>query len=343
MDSSLFVQHTAQSFQEAARRLRACAVRLPESKAELEELEIVHGVHYHPDCLVFADDLGITPLHVMNDWNHTYLETGLFDRELGVLMFELKERRAPTTYSDIGSYISLWTWPQQVGRHGTSFMKLFDRASASKYLTSKHFSAGASEQLSLMPVLRLYFQRVALPQGFFQDGVRSMILLIDCVDVLQSTRSRHSLVTPEDVRAAVLRHLEAKLQAYGDEWFQYKDHVALHLWEQYAQAGRLSPCFVQERYHKETKANASLRRNTTGYERGLVEELTVSQMISNERASFCREGLVNPTPADAAVLKAIVGFGLAARGDEVSVSRTYETTSMCKISVHDVAVRRPLG
>ena len=170
-----------------------------------------------------------------------------------------------------------------------------------------------------------------------------MILLIDCVDVLQSTRSRHSLVTPGDVRAAVLRHLEAKLQAHGDEWFQYKDHVALHLWEQYAQAGRLSPCFVQERYHKEAKASASLRRNTTGYERGLVEELTVSQMISNERASFCKEGLVNPTPADAAVLKAIVSFGLAARGDGVSVSRTYETTSMCKISVHDVAVWRPLG
>ena len=36
--SSLFVQHTAQSFQDVVRRLRACVARLLASKAELEEL-----------------------------------------------------------------------------------------------------------------------------------------------------------------------------------------------------------------------------------------------------------------------------------------------------------------
>ena len=89
------VLHMVASFMEVLRRLRDGFARL--SAQDFAELQRVHGVNYTPDGLLFAPDLGVTPLNVMSDWCHTYLVGGLVDVELGVLMHELRRLGAPTS------------------------------------------------------------------------------------------------------------------------------------------------------------------------------------------------------------------------------------------------------
>ena len=156
LETHRFVLHTETTFREVISRIREAAPIM--SSAEFEELQIVHGVHYVPHGLVFADDLGVTPLHFMNDWMHTYLVGGLADVELGLLMCELRARRSQVTYEAVGAYMRLWKWPRHIEQHGTSFAKLFDEQVANTHLEGKRFSCTSSEPLSLIPVLQLYFR-----------------------------------------------------------------------------------------------------------------------------------------------------------------------------------------
>ena len=190
----------------------------------------------------------------MIDWCHTYLVGGLLDHELGLLMHELHGRRAPTTYGVIGAYVKLWQWPNHVKKTAHSFRKLFDKQAAKSHLTAKHFGCKASDLLSLIPVLRLYFDRVALEHGTFEEGIKSILLVFNVVDMLMLTRSRHSIVLEQMLSTAIVDHLGAFYEAYGRDAGRPKHHDARHLPSQYKRFGRLSPCFVQERYHKVAKA-----------------------------------------------------------------------------------------
>ena len=339
-DVAQFQQHTRESWKRVIRRLRACAARLPDSEKELEELEIVHGVNYVAEGVLFWPGFSLTPLEILNDWFHTYLEGGLLDSELGLLMCKLR-RRAPRGmqlgWRQLGEYVQLWSWPMHLDGAAASCKRLFDTSSVEKYDKSQHFVCGASELLSLLPVFRLYFERIVLPTGVCQPAVTCMLLLIKAMDVITRTRSRHSPVTEADLMAAILAHLEAKHAAYGPDSFKYKDHVALHLPSQYAQYKRLSPCFVQERHHREAKAAGAVRRNTASYERGIIEDITIGQLITTESFHFGEPGLVKATPAKAKVLNLLrdmVSFG---PDDSVLASVKY-TTGLTTISCGDVAI-----
>ena len=251
-------QHTVASFREAIRRIREGAATLPPDK--FAELLLVHGLNYNPEGLLFAEDLRLTPLNLMNDWNHTYLETGLLDLELGFLMYELRQQKAPATYAMIGEYVGMWQWPRQIGNHGLNLVKLFDAKSAHTYLTSKHFSSSASQLLSLVPTLSLFFERVAMKHGFFTQGVKSVLILCGVVGLLQLCRSRDSPVTDDALRSAVAAHLKAKFEAYGRDFARYKDHAAMHLADQKKRCKRLPPCFTQERLHKKNESMRIKRR-----------------------------------------------------------------------------------
>ena len=123
--------HTADSFADVIRRLRYGASHL--SIGNCEELQLVHGVHYVPEGILFADDLAVTPLNCMNDWVHTYLHGGLVDVEFGLLMKSMAQGRAPVTYAALGEYVRLWQWPKSIKRNGPGFAQLFTKDAARKY------------------------------------------------------------------------------------------------------------------------------------------------------------------------------------------------------------------
>ena len=153
------VPHTASSFKAILPRLETAGLHA--GADALHELEIVHGVRWVQNGLLYSEELRITPLNQMLDWCHVYLCGGLADVELGLLMSRLWKSKAPTSYAVLGRYMALWSWPKQYGRHGPSFAVLFNKKSAKANLDSGSFSSSASELLSMIPVLELYFDRVA--------------------------------------------------------------------------------------------------------------------------------------------------------------------------------------
>ena len=334
------VFHTAQSFRDTSLRLED--VGLHSGPGALHELEITHGVRWVPNGLLYATALNITPLNQMLDWCHVYLCGGLVDVELGLLMAQLRRSHAPTSYAALGQYVALWKWPKQYGRHGTSFAELFNKKNAKANLESESFSSSASELLSLIPVLELYFDRVAKGQGVFVEGVTSILLVFNVVDLLQSTRSRNSTVTGAALAAAIQVHMEAFYAAYGKDAGRPKHHTAaLHLADHYKRWGRLAPCFTHERFHKLAKSYASTRRNTTSYERGIIEDIAVSQICSNEEATFGFIGLVKPVKPTQAGMQRFRNSSLIPRDAEVLVGRVY-STGFARVATDDVAFSNPL-
>ena len=175
--------------------------------------------------------------------------------------------------------------------------------SAQANLDSGPFSSSASELLSMIPVLQLYFDRVAMDQGVFEVGITSVLLVYRVVDLLQSTRSRHRVVSPEALASAIQAHMVAFYEAYGTDAGRPKHHAAaMHLADHYKRWGRLAPCFTHERFHKLAKSYASTRRNITSYARGIIEDIAARQMCSNEEATFGYMGLVNPVAPKALLL-----------------------------------------
>ena len=94
----------------------------------------------------------------------------------------------------------------------------------------------------MIPVLQLYFDRVAKGQGVFEVGITSVLLVYRVVDLLQSTRSRHRVVSPEALASAIASHMVASYEAYGKDAGRPKHHAAaMHLADHYKRWGRLAP------------------------------------------------------------------------------------------------------
>ena len=156
------------------------------------------------------------------------------------------------------------------------------------------------------------------------------------IGLLQSTRSRHSAVSPEELALAIQAHKVAFYEAYGKDAGRPKHHAAaMHLADHYKRWGRLVPCFTHERFHKLAKSYASTRRNTTSYERGIIEDIAASQSCSNEEATFGYMGLVNPVAPTAKVLLRFRASPLIAKDAEIEVARVY-TTGLFRIAKGDV-------
>ena len=327
--------HTADSFADVIRRLRYGASHL--SIGNFEELQLVHGVHYVPEGILFADDLAVTPLNCMNDWVHTYLHGGVIYVEFGLLMKSMAQNRAPVTYAALGEYVRLWQWPKSIKCNGPGFAQLFTKDAAKKHLDAKHFNCSASELLSLLPVLELYFRRVGLKYGILTENINSLLLSFKVVALLQHTRSRTSQVSAAQLEDAIIAHLTAFYSVYGHDEGRPKHHVAIHLAKQYLQWQRLIPCWVHERYHKLAKAYAITRRNTTAYELGITEDIMVTTLMAMEKTKVMQGGLVDPVPLKGPAFQRLVGAGVEKEGCKALSSRIY-STSLTKIYVGDVAL-----
>ena len=114
----------------------------------------------------------------------------------------------------------------------------------------------------------------------------------------------------------------------------------MHLAEHFRRWLRLAPCFTHERFHKLAKSYASTRRNTTSYERGIIEYIAASQSCSNEEATFGYMGLVNPVAPTATVLLRFRASPLIAKDAVIAVARVY-TTGLFRIAKGDVVFGKP--
>ena len=193
------------------------------------------------------------------------------------------------SWTTLREYIERWTWPKSAPK----VLTLFDVASIKKYLKNEAFSSSSSELLTLAPVLARFFATVGMAftiaAGVCSSEVLSILAVLDVLDLLQTVK--RNIVSPSQLHTAIRRHLDLFWEAYGEEHWRPKHHYALHLPRMLQFFGFLVACFTTERAHKLTKKYARVRLNTTSYEIGMCEEITVDQLETLMRVDFKPKGL----------------------------------------------------
>ena len=185
---------------------------------------------------------------------------------------ERRRRDACLSYTTLGEYVQEFTWPK-----GSPDVKgLFDAASSKKYYKNCAFSCTASEMLTLIPVLACFFTRVVAPLNVCGAEVTSFLMCITVVEMLQL--ARQGRVGPSQMMVAIRSHLDAFLRAYGADKWRPKHHYSIHLPSMMKLHGFLLSCFCHERKHRLVKRFAKHRANTTSFEIGTLEDVTIQQL-----------------------------------------------------------------
>lgn len=315
MDYDQFVLHSDASIRGILEHLRVQRGALRPD--DFAELEICAGFNHHDQGLSLHTHVNVAS-QTMFDWSHTYLVGGLLDEEVGACMKALIKLKSPTSYKVVGEFVAKFTWPSRIAPNHN---KLFDVAAGRSHYNAGAFNSTASEMLSLTPVLALYFSAVALPQGFGSPYVTSIIACIDCVELLQLVKN--GIVDPDQLKAAIIRHLELFKAAYGDASIRPKHHYALHLWRMLQHFGTLLSCLVLERFHRQPKKYAMQRHNTTSYEIGLIEEMTICKLVDLQR-HWMALGLVSEAAPRGKILDCLRDL-YSAEIDSIKVSRRLQT------------------
>ena len=89
-----------------------------------------------------------------------------------------------------------------------------------------YFDCGASEGLTLFPVLARWATVVVLKEGECTDAVVAFIALCEVLDMLVSVKRGN--IAPNALQRAILRHLRLHQIAYGTEVWKVKHHYAMH-------------------------------------------------------------------------------------------------------------------
>ena len=121
----------------------------------------------------------------MFDWAHTYLQGGLLDVELGLLFKTFqKQKVADSGYKEFREFLASWIFPR--GRHRPD--NLFTDEQIRLNLEKSDFSCGASDLLSLAPILLKYFRDVVRPRGRCIGHIDSILAVLESVELLQSCK-----------------------------------------------------------------------------------------------------------------------------------------------------------
>ena len=192
-------------------------------------------------------------------------------------------------------YLASWKWPKGYA----SGRNVCSAAEGSMDYSPR---GSASEMLSVVPVLEKFILDVAMPKMVCVSELQSALLLIKVVGFLNQTHV--SSVTPRTLESAIVAHLTEHQRAYGVLLWKPKNHFVLHLPGQLARHGSLLATFVMERKHKVVKRMASSRHNTTGYEQGMLEDITL-QHLHDLQSPLARVGLQSARPASEKLKQAI--------------------------------------
>ncbi len=241
---------------------------------EFAEKEILYGFNFNLHNILLDNQLALDITAIlMFDWMHIYLVGGLLDKELGLTMTALRRAGSPLSYSQIGSYVEQWSFPKSAPQ---SFGHLFDDKASTSHHKAEHFGSKASDLLWLTPVLLRLFVVAALAQGYCIEMVESLIACLEVVYMLPTLR--RGAMTPHVFMAYIMNHLTRFKKAWGDAYMRPKHHFSLHLPRMLAVFGFLISCFTHERKHRLVRRYGFNRRNTTAYEMGIIEDITVHSL-----------------------------------------------------------------
>jgi len=265
-------------------------------KGAFENLEKSYGVVFTPDGLLADLDLRaiVPPSTYVRDPMHVMLSGGVANVEIYAFLRSVSRAAPGFSWKGLRDFASAaWLFP---GR--SSHVKLADVFSDSRETASKSaeiFKAGASEVLSVYPILRYFAEVVVATIGSCEKVVASFLACCTVLDLSQMLKvgGQNDPALVLEFKNACSRFLGLHVFAYGREFAKPKHHYLLHCSTQYEEDGKWLDCFVHERKHQVIKAQATDVKNTRSFERSVLMPVCNSMLHLME--GMQPSGLTGPT------------------------------------------------
>lgn len=149
--------HTMASLRGIARRLDTVAGE--GVKARLDETQTALGFNHCPAGILFREkwlSMAAPFAHAGFDWMHCYLVNGIFNHHTGLFLHAI--RPLGIEPKALHEYITRWTWPKSIG--SKTGIDVFGPKRFDSSWKEWSLRATASEGLSLVPVVGMFFQSV---------------------------------------------------------------------------------------------------------------------------------------------------------------------------------------
>ena len=313
--------------------------KFSEGRMEKQEYDALckdYGFAHHDENLLRDDQLAVGAISMcMYDWMHIYLVNGLFNHEFVWLMVFLGSLRSGFNYDALDRHCQQWTYPV----NAKSVKSMFAVNGCRPASNADHLACSASEGLGMYPIFRMWLVVACLAAGVCDAQVKSMLALCAVLDMLQSVK--HGGVSGPALGKAILAHLTAYKQAYGDVGWLPKHHYSIHLPGFLEKFGTLLALWVQERRHCITKRFGTDRRNTTAFERSLMQEITLQHLSDlRKKPSFMKTQLQKPKQCNLAQQR-VLEDAYGPPGDQQYLCSALATHhNGCKFHAGEVCVYR---
>ena len=269
------------------------------TQARFNDIQQMCGYNYNPKHIVLNDRLNYKAITTLFfDWMHIWCIDGVFLRQFEAFMDAIKIEGTPgknpiLTFAAGDRYLQYWTWPQQ-------------HASGKTVFETGSLQATASQTLSVAPVIGHLAREVLLKTGRCTGAVQSMISCCVVLEMLSGAMRGAQCVTADALDVAIRTHFQEHLDAFGDDWWAFKFHMALHIPGMFRQFGFLLACWVLERKHRMVKRFITDMKRLQGYEMHCMLEVT-AQHLSDLRTWSPRASasLIDPRNAPSNVRDAI--------------------------------------
>lgn len=338
-DMNKCMRHTMESLAAIVATLRQSAGEM--SNKDFQELQTRLGWNYEPAGLMFSErwrTLVSPPSVCTFDWMHIFFVNGIFNAHAGLLLREMRTRKV--TPDMLHQYCSEWRWPAAVG--SASGADVFGPKRVRSSLESSSLKAGASEGLSLWPVMANFCRALASnhPDEVLKQHCSCFLRLAAVLELLQASMRRR--ISAEGLMDAIRSYLRAFVAVYGAEHVVPKFHYALHLPEILERCHFLPSCFVHERKHRMPKRYGNQVQNVTGdWHAGVLRDCTAHHLAAAAEDSRDRFGaaalLLEPKLAKGN-LQSLLESSFGAPGMPWETSRSARVNAWERCSVGDLVL-----
>ena len=302
------------------------------NKTRFKRLETATGIKYMPRGLLWDQELrGKMRMAetVTFDAMHILLANGMASDELACLFGTIMDRavmgRRVVTWDDLRTFVAADFRRCFHHRSQAAPQSILGKAREDRFKRDASIGFGASEMLTIFPLLRYFVELVVEPAGLAPLAVASFKALGLVIALV--TQGKQGGMDPDLLARAIRSHGEAFQAAYGCST-KTKPHWLLHIPHQLARDGMILDAFVGERSNLVAKRAAAEVDNTSKFEKSVVNRIVLDffsalsdpHLFENRllQPELCR-GLLD-TGADAWASRACVWEGLTLqRGDVLLV------------------------
>jgi len=212
------------------------------------------------------------------DWQHTFLSNGVASQEVHCFLKACERAGIRDIWQLLGTFCAAdWSFPKQHGNQ--ALHQIFNKAR--EKASSDHWKSGASELLSVYPLIRRFAESIVLNRcPSLRASVQSLVLCFKVLDLLQDAKGGDC--DTANLQRAIQLHLQQHIRTYGEDLFKPKGHYALHIPDQIRRDGMLFDCFVVERAHQLAKLMAGPVQYTASFEKSVIAKTLLSRLRSLE-------------------------------------------------------------